>query len=121
MPLFLGGASKVILAHAPTRILKRLYEEHKAEIAASGLGGDWASFKAALARIRRAGFVVSRGELDPGRIGISAPMFDDDKRAIGSLSYVIGENQDEERLVSRLTSLVIATAREIEQTMRKSE
>jgi DNA-binding IclR family transcriptional regulator len=121
IPLFRGGASKAILAHIPSRILKRLYLQHAEEIAASGLGDSWTNFKAALAQLRKTGFVVSRGELDPGRVGISMPLFDDDRRAIGSISYAIGEDQYESRLVSRLASLLAVAASEIESAMRNSD
>jgi DNA-binding IclR family transcriptional regulator len=121
IPLFRGGASKAILANMPTRILKRLYQQHAEEIATSGLGDSFVHFKGALAQLRKAGFVVSRGELDPGRVGISMPLFDDDKRAIGSISYAIGEDQYEARLVSRLASLLAVAAGEIESTMRNTD
>jgi DNA-binding IclR family transcriptional regulator len=71
--------------------------------------------------VRKAGFVVSRGEVDPGRIGISTAMFDEDRRAIGSLSYVIDEDQNGERLVRRLTALLVATARNVELAMGRSD
>ena len=121
MPLFRGAASKIILAYAPTRILKRLYEQHRDEIASAGLGGSLPEFKLSLARLRKAGCVVTSGEVDAGRMGIAAPIFDEDRRAIGSLSYVIDTASYEERLVGRLTSIVVETAREIEQAMRKSD
>jgi DNA-binding IclR family transcriptional regulator len=121
MPLFRGAASKIILAYAPLRILKRLYERHAAEIASGGLGGDWAEFRAALARLRKAGTVVTSSEVDQGRTGIAAPILDQDRRVIGSLSYVIDEAHFEERLVTRLASIVADTAREVEQAIRATE
>ena len=121
MPLFRGAASKIILAYAPTRTLKRLYEQHTAEIAASGLGASLPDFKTALARLRKAGFVVTSSEVDVGRMGIAAPIFDEDRRAVGSLSYVIDTDSYEERLVERLTTIVVDTAREVEQAMRRAD
>ena len=64
---------------------------------------------------------AASGEVDAGRMGIAAPIFDEDRRAIGSQSYVIDTASYEERLVGRLTSIVVETAREIEQAMRKSD
>ena len=121
MPLFRGAASKIILAYAPLRILKRLYVRHAAEIASGGLGADWPQFRAALARLRKAGAVATSSEVDHGRTGIAAPILDENRRAIGSLSYVIDESHYEARLVARLTAIVVDTARGIEQAMRRSD
>jgi len=61
--MFRGSAAKVILSQQPTAWQKRLYQSHAAEIAKFGMGGDWRSFAAQLARIRKDGYYISRGEV----------------------------------------------------------
>ncbi|TPG57444.1 IclR family transcriptional regulator [Roseomonas nepalensis] len=116
MPLFRGATSKVILAWLPPRELRRLFEAHRGEIAASGLGEDWPAFRTALARTRRAGHQVSHAELDAGRIGIAVPVLGtvlgETRRVLGSLSYVIPE--DAADAVPRLAPALAAAARGIE-------
>lgn len=112
MPLFKGATSKAILAWLPSRDLRRLFEAHRAEIAASALGRDWPAFRTGLVRIRRAGHEVSRGELDAGRIGVAVPILDEGRRALGSLSYVIAARESSS--VPRLVPLLTAAARGIE-------
>src|SRR6266702_1255521 len=86
MPLYRGATSKIILAHLPGRTLKALLARDAGEIADAGLGAGWEDFRRGLAAIRRAGVSVSRGEIDPGRIGVAAPIFDKDRVVLGSLS-----------------------------------
>ncbi len=117
MPLFRGATSKIILAHLPTRTLKTLFARNAAAIAAAGLGATWDEFRRDLAGLRRAGVVVSHAELDSGRIGIAAPIFDQDRTILGSLSFVLPAPRADDRLIARLTPLTVAGAREIEQTM----
>lgn len=118
MPLFRGATSKVILAWLPSREVRRIFETHRAEIAASGLGADWAGFRSALGRIRRAGHEVSHAELDAGRTGIAVPILDEGRRVLGSLSFVIPAA--EQAAVPRLVPVLVAAARGIERAMGQS-
>jgi DNA-binding IclR family transcriptional regulator len=90
MPLFRGAGSKVILAALPTVRQKNLYLANTAEIAAAGLGASWTEFKSAMTAIRRAGYFVSKGELDRGNVGVSAPIALDPPNAPGSLTLIFG-------------------------------
>src|SRR5215813_13367345 len=85
MPLYRGATAKIILAHLPTRTLKSLFAHDAADIAAAGLGDDWDEFRGRLAGLRREGVAVSMSEIDPGRVGIAAPIFDRDRAVLGSL------------------------------------
>lgn len=120
MPLLHGATSKIILAHLPTRTLKSLFAREAAEIAAAGLGETWEELRAALAAVRRAGVCISKGEIDAGRVGIAAPIFDADHAILGSLTFALPEARAEEALVRRLASLTASGAREIEQAMNKN-
>lgn len=118
MPLFKGATSKVILAHLPPRDLRRLYEAHGAQVAAAALGDTWEVFRTTMARMRKAGYAITYAEVDPGCIGIGTPVFDDRRRVLGSLSYVIP--MTEERMVARLVPLAMGGAHEISEAMRAS-
>jgi len=119
MPLFRGATSKIILAHLPARALKSLFERNSAEIARHGLGKSLEEFRASLAAIRRAGVVVTRGEIDPGRVGVGTPLFDRDRNILGSLSFALSAGRADSALIGRLTPLLIAGAREIERLMNE--
>lgn len=117
MPLFRGATSKIILAHLPARTLKSLFAHEAGEIAAAGLGQDWQEFRRKVAALRRAGVCISRGEIDAGRVGIAAPIFDGTRAILGSLTFVLPATRADDALVGRLASLTVAGAREIERTM----
>jgi DNA-binding IclR family transcriptional regulator len=117
MPLFRGATSKIILAHLPARTLKPMFEQHADEIAAAGLGKDLEMFRSSLAAIRRAGVVVTHGEIDPGRVGVGAPLFDRDRVILGSLSFALPHARANEALIARLTPHLTSGAREIERLM----
>lgn len=117
MPLFRGATSKVILAHLPPHALKALFTRRAAEIAAAGLGNGWEAFKRALAALRREGVCITKGEVDPGRVGIAAPIFDPEGTILGSLTFVLPVAQADEARLARLVPLTVAGAREIEQAM----
>lgn len=75
MPLFRGAGSKAIIAALPSARQKRLFADYAEEIKESGLGSTWKEFRANLAAMRRAGYVISMGELDRGNVGVAAPIF----------------------------------------------
>lgn len=99
MPLFRGAPSKAIVAFLPRARLQRLHAKHPQ--------GDFARLYEELQAIRKAGYAVSLGELDAGRVGIGAPVFRRDRTVAGSLCLVMTrpryETANVELLVGRLT------------------
>lgn len=89
MPMFLGATAKAILAHLTPYQQRNLMLWHANEIRAAGLGDDWDSFRANLKRLRKSGAVVSHGEIDPGLIGIGAPIFSVDQKVLGSFVLIV--------------------------------
>ena len=112
------ATSKIILAHqAGPHPLKALWAHDAGRSQDAGLGAGWEGFRRGLAAIRRAGASVSRGEIDPGRVGVAAPIFDKDRAVLGSLSLALPAAHADEAMIGRLASLTVAGAREIERTM----
>ena len=118
-PLFRGATSKAILASMPRRVLKRLYGTRAREIQAAGLGENWKEFLAKLRAWRVAGHVLASSEVDRGRFGIAAPVLSADRKAIGSLSFVLEATNADERTINRLAPMVMSAAREIERAMEE--
>ena len=113
-PMFRGAPSKVILAHLPPRTIVNLWRDHRREIVATGMGPGFEEFKAALRVLRREPVNVSSSEVDEGRTGIAAPIFDANGRVNGSLSIVLLSPPANKRAVARLAMAVQAAARDIE-------
>lgn len=120
MPMFRGATSRVILAYLPNRNLRRIYDTHTQDIKKAGMGTGWNEFKANLRQVRRDGYCVTTGAIDPQYYGIAAPIRQDgseDSEVIGSLSLVLKQDENIARHVARLAPVVIGAAREIEVVM----
>ena len=123
MPLLWGATSKAILAHVSKKELARIYKVEAFQGETAGPDGalreklPLASLKVELAEIRRLGYCIARGEVDRGRVGIAAPIFDDKGAIIGSLTTAITDAVADRRTVRRLASLMVASAREVEDSM----
>ncbi len=111
-PLFRGAMSKAILAFLPRSRALRLYTAHAELAERSGMGASWRELWQALQQIRTKGYSESHGELDPGVIGIGAPVFNGEE-IMGSVS--IGCSHARLALLNkdRLVELLLATARQI--------
>jgi DNA-binding IclR family transcriptional regulator len=117
MPIFRGAMAKAILANLKPYQLRQLYRRSADDIRDAGLAASWDEFRGTMAGIRKAGVVVTRGEVFAGLVGIAAPVKDQERRVLGSVVFVIGAERfglmNEERLVSRL----LAIAAEIEEAL----
>lgn len=113
-PMFRGATSKVILAHLSPRVIANLWRDHRREIVAAGMGPGFDDLKAALKALRQEPVNVSSSEVDEGRTGIAAPIFDGNGRVTGSISVVLLSPKTSERTIARLRLAVQAAAREIE-------
>lgn len=113
MPMFRGSASKVIFASLPSRSIKWFVDRYSHEIEASGLGSDWLTVKRNLRQIRKEGALVAHGEVDPTRVGISAPVFGHKNDVLGSISLVIQKSEATSETIYSVSALVVGAARQI--------
>lgn len=117
MPLFRSSVSKVILANLPARTLARIFAEDQVAIAEAGLGTTLEELRRNLRDIRRAGFFISHGEVDPGVVGITAPIIAPDGDVFASIALVIPEADrnapDPESLVSLVMNAGAAVSTEL--------
>lgn len=113
MPLTRGAASKCILAHLKSRALRKFYDSDPDAVRAAGLGDDWETFKRAIRELRKQSVLATKGELDPGLMGISAPVFDADDVVIGSIGLVVsaGDFADDVRFDAARASVGAAATR----------
>lgn len=116
-PLFRGAAPKVILAHQAPAALHKLFDAHPAEAQAAGLPADWAAFRRYYARIRKAGFYLSSGELEAHLSALAAPLFRGDGSLFGALSLVGTMSRMAVIDTAKLAPLVMRAARDISARM----
>ncbi len=91
-PMFQGAGSKVILAYLPHHRLKAIYPRHREEIENAGLGATWSEFRKALGEIKKNGYLLTRGEFNPGVYGVAAPILTDQKTSLGSVGVAWDEH-----------------------------
>jgi DNA-binding IclR family transcriptional regulator len=121
MGMYRGAASLVILAHLPGRTRRALYVADPLGIAEAGLGRSWEEFRATLRTIKNEDVWVTRGQLDQGMIGISAPIFHAEKEVAGSVSIVLTDESVDDSEVAGAAALVQAAAREIDVGLSRVE
>lgn len=112
MPLARGAASKIILATLSDRAKKALQARNGEEFAAAGLGANWPELRASLAAIRDAGVSITHGEVDPGVIGIGAPILVDGA-PLGSISYVIADQRTNQDTIDQMARMLKSAAAQI--------
>ena len=87
MDLFHSATSRVILAYLLPRQLRRIFDDAAPEDL-ERLGPTWKEFSKSMLRIRKDGYCISEGELDPDKSGIAAPIYDEKQRILGSITLV---------------------------------
>ena len=119
MPMFHGAMAKLILAHLTPYQLRNMMLWHADEIRAAGLGDNWEEFRQAMARIRKDGSCVTRGEVVEGLVGIGAPVFDPDRRILGSIVFAMPERRVAEMGEPLLRAEIITIAGQIDEEIAR--
>lgn len=126
MSMFAGAMAKVILANVSPYQLRSLMLDHSEEIRKAGLGASWKEFNSNMQRIRRERTCVTHAEVVPGLTGVAAPIFDPEKRVLGSITLVVNDGQRAEVSEAFLRSRIADAAERIGEGLsglrsRKSE
>lgn len=112
-PLFKGGAPKVILAGWTPAALHKLFDTHTDDITEAGLPTDWPGFRRYFSHIRKAGYYISRGELEPNLSALAAPLHCTSGNVIGALSVVTTVQRMSVIDENKLAQLVMRAAHDI--------
>jgi DNA-binding IclR family transcriptional regulator len=112
-PLFLGAAPKVILAGFGPAALHKVLDARTDEAAAAGLPTEWPEFRRHFARIRKAGFYVSIGELEANLAAVAAPLLRADGSILGAISVVTSVQRMSVIDTPKLTQFVQRAAQDI--------
>lgn len=113
MSLFNGAMAKIILAHLSQYQLRNLALNQMDAIRAGGLGNDWSEFRAYMAQLAQQGYAVTRAEMMPGHGGVSAPIFDAERKVLGSITIVCTMATLESERLESLTQMVVEAAQQI--------
>ncbi len=120
-PLFHGSVSKVILAHFPHHRLKAVYARQANEVKDAGLGGTWGEFRAILGGIKKDGFILTRGEFNPGVASVAAPILTSQKTSLHSIGIGWDENERRDVTVDKAVAAVKEAAATISARLAESQ
>jgi DNA-binding IclR family transcriptional regulator len=113
-PLFLGAAPKVILACFAAAQLHKIFDHRPEEIAGRRFAHRMVGVsQATTARIRKAGFYFSNGELEPNLAAVAAPLQKPDGSVLGALSLVTTVQRMAVIDMPKLTQLLVRAAKDI--------
>jgi DNA-binding IclR family transcriptional regulator len=106
MPLARGATSKAILAQLSPRRLRKVFDADDASDHASLLNPE---FCGELSAIRKNGYSIVRGEVDPGRAGVAVPLSIPEHGLVASLSLVVDAASLSEVIERRLVLLLVSS------------
>lgn len=87
-PMFRSGAPKILLSWLPRHQQRQIYQQHAQDIMAHRMGDSWEEFRAQLDQIKKAGFYMSWGELEPNLGAAVVPVFDPDGANVAALNLL---------------------------------
>ena len=112
MDIFHSATARVILAYLLPRQLRRVFDSATQDDLTL-VGTTWKEFSKSMLRIRKDGYCISEGEVDPGKSGIAAPIFDEKRRILGSITLVGNADRFDSLNRDFLRDLITSAASEI--------
>jgi IclR family transcriptional regulator, KDG regulon repressor len=118
VPLFGGASGRILLPWAPEGVLRRLLAQQDSWTMASGQVLTTHAIAASLAQARASGYMITRGEVDPGVAAIAAPVLLPDGRLWAGLSVAGPEEQFPPSRVPEMAAAVREHAGSIARALR---
>ncbi|WP_406163468.1 IclR family transcriptional regulator [Streptomyces canus] len=113
LPLNAGASALVLLAWIPQDEARRLLEAAELRRFTPATLTDADTLVERLSHIRRAGYSVTRGELDPDVTGVAAPIRDDQQKVVAAVSVVALGSRVFPEAEAELAQKVLKTAQKI--------
>ena len=114
-PVYMGSSPKVIIAQLPKRQIQDYYQRFATQLAEVGFAQDEDSFLARMKKIKKQGFYLSHGELDPNVSGLSVPIkLSTNKESPLALTIVASKNRFEFIHIEKLIEILKSNAAQIE-------
>ncbi|KUO12959.1 IclR family transcriptional regulator [Streptomyces griseoruber] len=117
LPINAGASALVLLAWSPEEEARRLLENAVLRRFTPATLTDVDALMERLGRIRRLGYSVTRGELDPDVVGIAAPIRDENKQVVAAVSVAALASRIYPEAETEIAQKVLTTADEISDRM----
>lgn len=116
-PLFAGASTRLLLAHLPPDDVEKILTQRPPRAYTPGTITDVPAILELLARARRDGYTVSRGELQPGTVEVAVPLLNYSGDVVAALSLAGPENRFGQEDVNRLLGPLQRCAADISAAM----
>ena len=113
-PVFMGSSPKVIMAHLSKQKIHEYYQQFSHELDEVGFAESEDAFIAKMKKIKKQGYYLSRGELDPNISGLSVPVKFSSKEAPLALTVLASKNRFEFINTDKLIEILKEHAEQIE-------
>ncbi|GAA3767650.1 IclR family transcriptional regulator [Streptomyces phyllanthi] len=117
LPINAGASALVLLAWSPEDEARRLLQNAELRRFTPATLTDVDALMERLGRIRRIGYSVTRGELDPDVVGVAAPIRDENKNVVAAVSVAALASRVYPEAEAEIAQKVLATAQEISDRM----
>ncbi|WP_338561305.1 IclR family transcriptional regulator [Acinetobacter sp. KS-LM10] len=120
-PVFIGSSPKVIIAYLPKPQIKNYYDRFAQELDEVGFASDENTFMQKMKKIKKDGFHLSEGELDPNISGLSVPIKFSNKEAPLALTVLASTNRFEFINVEKIIEVLKQISLQIEKKFQAVE
>ncbi len=117
IPLSKGSTSKIILAQLPTQQRKKLLLSQVDD----GSGAELSLRNDLFTSIRKQGYHISYGEIDPSLVAIAAPISLPESGIAASVSLIVEQKALSKELEQRLALLLVSSASLLSERLRRQE
>lgn len=116
-PLYAGASTRLLLAFMPEEKIAGILKKRPPVVHTPATITDVPRLLGVLAEVRKAGYALSRAELEPGSAELAVPLRDHAKKVVAALSIAgpLHAYQDED--VERLLPVLRQTARDISRSL----
>jgi DNA-binding IclR family transcriptional regulator len=113
-PVYIGASPKIMIADLSKQRIQGYYQQFNAEIAEVGFAQSLEEFIQHMRKIKKQGFYLSQGEIDPLVCGLSVPIRFSNKEAPIALTLVASKNRFDFLNMQKLIEILQNNAAQIE-------
>ncbi|ENX40705.1 IclR family transcriptional regulator [Acinetobacter courvalinii] len=113
-PVYIGASPKIVIAHLSKQRIQAYYQQFSKELAQVGFAQTQEEFIQHMRKIKKQGFYLSQGEIDPQLCSLSVPIRFSSKEAPIALTLVASKNRFDFINIQKLIEILQNNAHQIE-------
>ena len=113
-PVYVGASPKIVIAHLTRQRIQAYYQQFTQELSQVGFAHNADEFMQQMRKIKKQGFYLSQGEIDPMVCGLSVPIRFSTKEAPIALTLVASKNRFDFLNIQKMIEILQGNAAQIE-------